>query len=48
MFYFRHNKDGNLEGMVSIHVDDFILAGTKKFLEEITKKIAQKLEISKI
>ena len=47
-FYFRHNEDGNLEGMVLSHVDDFILAGTEKFLEEITKKIAQKLEISKL
>ena len=42
------NKDGSLDGMVSIHVDDFLLAGTEKFLEEITKKIAQKLEISKL
>ena len=45
-FYFRHDEKGNLEGMVSSHVDDFILAGTDRFLEEITKKIAEKLEIS--
>ncbi len=32
-FYFRHNEDGNLEGMVLSHVDDFILAGIEKFLE---------------
>ena len=47
-FYFRHDENGNLEGMVSSHVDDFILAGTEKFLEEITSKIVQKLEISKL
>ena len=47
-FYFRHDENGNLEGMVSSHVDDFILAGTDRFLEEITKKIAEKLEISKL
>ena len=47
-FYFRHDENGNLEGMVSSHVDDFILAGTEKFLEEIMSKIAQKLEISKL
>ena len=29
-------------------MDDFVLAGTEKFLEEITSKIAQKLEISKL
>ncbi len=34
--------------MVSSHVDSFILAGTYRFFEEITKKIADKLEISKL
>ena len=34
--------------MVSSHVDDFILAGTEKFMEEITLKIKEKLEISKL
>ena len=41
-FYFRHEEKGNLKGMVSSHVDDFILAGTDRFLEEITNKIADK------
>ena len=31
-FFFRHDEKGNLEGMVSSHVDDFILAGSDKFL----------------
>ena len=31
MFYFRHDKNGNLDGMVSSHVDDFILAGSDRF-----------------
>ena len=48
VFYFRHDKNGNLDGMVSSHVDDFILAGSDIFLEEITRKIAEKLEISKL
>ena len=48
VFYFRHDKNGNLDGMVSSHVDDFILAGTDKFLEKLTRKIAEKLEISKL
>ena len=47
-FYFRRDEKGNLEGMVSSQVDDFILAGTNRVLEEITKKIAEKLEISKL
>ena len=47
-FYFRHDENCSLEGMVSIHVDDFLRTGIGKFLEEITSKIAQKLEISKL
>ena len=47
-FYFPHDEKGNLEGMVSSHIDDFYLAGANIFLEEITKKIADKLEISKL
>ena len=39
-FYFRQDKNGNLDGMVSSHVDDFILAGSDRFLEDIIQKIA--------
>ena len=31
VFYFRHDENGNLEGMVSSHVYDFILARTDNF-----------------
>ena len=31
-FYFRHDKNGRLGGIVSSHIDDFILAGSDKFL----------------
>ena len=34
--------------MISSHVDDFILAGNMDFIEEITKKIKDKLDISKM
>ena len=47
-FYFRHDEKGNLEEMVSSHIDYLILAGTDGFLEDITRKIAEKLEISKL
>ena len=47
-FYYRHDKGGNLYRMISSHVDDFILAGKKKFVDKITRKIADKLEISKV
>ena len=48
VFYYHQNEEGNLDGMVSSHVDDFILAGTEKFIEEITLKNKEKLEISKL
>merc|ERR1712082_587648 len=41
-------KCENQEMWKSGNVDDFIMAGTKEFLEEITEKIAKKLEISKL
>ena len=47
-FYYHHNEEDKFYGMVSSHVDDFILAGTEKFMEEITLKIKEKLEISKL
>ena len=37
-----------MDGMVSSHVDDFILARSDRFLEKITWKIAEKLVISKL
>ena len=39
VFYYCHNEEGNLEGMISSHIDYFVLADTKKFMEEITMKI---------
>ena len=33
--YYKLNK-GDLEGMVSTHVDDFDVAGRKKFVEILT------------
>ena len=47
-FYYCHDEEGNLEGMISSHVDDFVLAGMRKFIEEITMKIKEKLDILKL
>ena len=30
-YYYKYNKDGELEGMVSTHVDDFNLGGFQDF-----------------
>ena len=39
---------GDLEGMISSQVDDFILAGTDEFVKDITGNIKEKLDISKL
>ena len=42
-FYYRHNGEGELEGMIWSHVDDFILVRIAEFMEEITQKVKKKL-----
>ena len=46
-FYFLH-KDGKLQGAVLMHVDDFSLAGTNKFIEEIITGVKETLNVSKV
>ena len=38
--YYKVTDQGELEGMISTHVDDFDLAGTTEFVERIAKEIA--------
>ena len=46
-FYYKH--DGNvLQGMVLTHVDDFGMAGTDEFLDDLEKKIKKTLNVSKV
>ena len=47
-FYYKHDKERKLEGMISSHVDDFNLAGTKCFINDVTEKIKEALDVSKI
>ena len=46
-FYYCHGEKVVLEGMISSYVDDFILAGKDEFVEDITEKLKEKLDISK-
>ena len=41
------HKDGNLEGLISVHVDDFQGAGSKWFVKNVMEKLAQEFKISK-
>ena len=46
--YFKNDENGDLEGMISTHVDDFNLAGSEKFLAMVTEEIRKALDISKV
>ena len=43
-FYYKFNGE-KLEGMVLTHVDDFSMAGTDGFLDELEKKIRKELNV---
>ena len=46
-FYYLH-RDGELIGAVITHVDDFTLAGTENFVNEVIDAISEELTVSKI
>ena len=45
LFYYKNNNE--LEGIVTIHVDDFLNAGSEYFFQEIILKIRQKFTMGK-
>ena len=47
MYYMLYEK-GNLDGMVSTNLYDFDLAGSSKFVEMVTKKVSQALDVSQV
>ena len=42
-----YNKKGQLEGLILLHVDDFLLAGSDNFAVLVTKKIEDAFRIGK-
>ena len=46
-FFFFHNEKGELEGMIGVHVDDFISCGTERFNKEILPKVLEAFQIGK-
>merc|ERR1712082_435631 len=45
--YYLH-RDGELIGAVITHVDDFTLAGTEEFVNNVINTVAQEITVSKI
>ena len=46
LFYYR--KENKLEGLLIIHVDDYLSAGTEIFQKDIILKLRQKYKFRKI
>ena len=46
-FYYQ-NLDGNFQGAVLTHVDDFEVTGTTEFVEEIISVVEKELIVSKV
>ena len=46
--YYMINEKGELEGMVSTHVDDFDLAGKARFVDKVTEEIGKALDVSTV
>ena len=46
-FYYHHDGK-NLVGMVITHVDDFTVAGTEEFIEDLTVRVQSALTVSKV
>ena len=38
-FFYKHDKDGKLEGCISLHMDNIIYAGTEKFRQVVIQKL---------
>ena len=46
--YYMIGEDGDLEGMILTHVNNFDLAGRKKFVDKVTKEIEKVLDVSTV
>ena len=46
--YYMLNENGNLNGMITTHVEDFDLAGNSRFLKMVTKKVSQALDVLQV
>ena len=44
-FYYKHDEKGNLEGIISTHVDDFNMAGGDNFIKMVMEKIKVTLDV---
>ena len=46
--YYHHNKNGNLDGLLILHVDDFLVAGSESFLTNLPNHLRKRFDFSKM
>ena len=46
--FLDKTKDGEIRGMIGTHVDDFLLAGNRKWLDDIIKRIKENFLLGKV
>ena len=46
--FYEINSNGELIGMLGTHVDDFIKAGTTKWLEKINRKLGEFFQMGRV
>ena len=46
--FFMKNVGGELNGMVAVHVDDFLIAGKTKFVQDVIDMVSKNLKVSKV
>ena len=48
LFYMKDKNTAELLGVITTHVDDFLLMGNQKWLDEMAKKIGEKFVIGRV
>ena len=46
--FYHHNKNGNLDGLLILHVDDFLVAGSESFLANLPNHLMKRFDFSKM
>ena len=47
-FFYHHDAKGQLDGMLIIHVDDFLVSGTKDFLAQVANSLKEGFDFGRI
>ena len=46
--FYHHDKNGNLDGLLILHVDDFLVAGSESFLTNLPNHLMKRFDFSKM